>query len=172
MLSYSFIFIFASLFFSIALFVGILLFKRNNQKSLYIKNILLYIGLIIFSGIIYLFYEKLFNNLGIEQWHSIFIGIVVMLGIWFFNFVGIILSILKINKIYLTLIIYGLFMVLTILTYNIVNIIGKILEDNKYISDCSSILLIGIMMIIENLFSYIVVKIIIRINNRVRSNCT
>ena len=169
MLSFSFMFILASIF------LGVLLYKKNNEnneKNVYIKNILIYIGLIMLSGIIYLFYEKMFNVSYGEQWPSI-IGIILTLGILLYNnIVGIILSITKITRIRLIFIVYGLFMTSTILTYYYGNIIAKILENNNIISECSSILLVGIIMIIENLLSFIIVKIIIGINNKVRTYCT
>jgi hypothetical protein len=167
-ISLSFIFVFGSLFLCVSIIITSIL--RNNNKCIYIKNISINIGLIIFSGIIYLFYEKIFDSVFVEQWPSKFTGIIVMFGIFVFNIVGISLSIINIKKIYLTLINYGLIIVSTVLIYNLINILGKTLENNKIISECSSILLIGIIMAIENIFSYIIAKKIIRIENGVRGN--
>jgi hypothetical protein len=51
-------------------------------------------------------------------------------------------------------------------------IIAEIFENHKDISKYSGILLIGIMCIIENMISYIIVKTIIGLNNKIRSNGT
>jgi hypothetical protein len=160
-ISLSFIFAFGSLFLCVLIIITSILL--NNNKCIYIKNISINIGLIIFSGIIYLFYEKIFDSLFVERWPSMFTGIIVMFGIFVFNIVGISLSIINIKKIYLTLINYGLLIVSTVLIYNLINILGKTLENNKIVSECSSILLIGIIMAIENIFSYIIAKKIIKI---------
>jgi hypothetical protein len=61
----------------------------------------------------------------------------------------------------LTLINYGLLIISTFLVYNGINIVVKILEDNKIISECSSIVFIGIIVMIENISSYVIVKKII-----------
>jgi hypothetical protein len=118
------------------------------------RNIFINIGLTIFSGIIYLFCVKLFNNLYADREPSLFSGIIIMLEIWFFNISGIISSSMNIKKIKSILIIYGLFIVLTISIYNLTNIIMPMFQNFWLI------IAIGII-IIENIFSYLIVKIII-----------
>jgi hypothetical protein len=112
----------------------------------------------------YLFYEKFFNKIYLKGLPTVFSVIIVMIGIWFSNFIGMTLLITKIVKTYLTIITSILFIVSTILIYTLTNIIAKILEENKIISECSSILLIGIVIIVENILSYIIAKRIVRIN--------
>ena len=72
------------------------------------------------------------------------------------------------KKLYMTLLNYGIFIISTIITYNLINIIVKILVNNKFISDCSITVYILILIIVENIFSYLIVKIIT--NNKVRGN--
>ena len=114
------------------------------------KNILINIGLLILSGIIYLFYEKFFTNHYIENWPSIFLGIIIICIIVFCNIMGFYSSIMNIRKIYLT-----------ILVYNGISIIVNILENNKIISECSSIVFIGVIIVTENIISNILVNTII-----------
>jgi hypothetical protein len=128
------------------------------------RNVIINIALIIFSGIIYLFYGKYFTNYYQETWPSIFLGVIIMFIMFFCNIMGFYVSIITIRKTFITFIIYGVFIISTFLVYKSVSIIVKILEDNKIISECSSILFIGIIIIIENILSYIIVKkIIVRI---------
>jgi hypothetical protein len=151
-----------------------MLVKKKNQKVeniIYIKNIVINIGFIILSGISFMFYEKIFDKLYIEKWPSLFIGIIIMFYILFTNFVGLIFSVLYSKKLYITLINYGVFVVSTIITYNLISIIVKLLENNNIISECSSIVYILILMLLENIFSYLIVKVIEKINNGIRGNC-
>jgi hypothetical protein len=90
----------------------------------------------------------------------------------FFIFVGLIFSTIYSRKIYITLINYGVFIISTILTYKLISYAIKLLENNKIISECSSIVDILILMVMENIFSYLIVKKIIKIYNRIRGNCT
>jgi hypothetical protein len=168
MMPISFIFILGSLFLSIT-FIMISILLNKNNKNIIARNVLMYIGLLIFSGMIYLFYAKVFNDLDIEQWHSIPLALLVIFGILFFNFVGIILSIIKVTKINFALLAYCLLMVSTILTYNLMSFIEKVL-DNKINIHIPGVLLLGIIMVIENLLSYYVIKKIIKMENDVRGN--
>jgi hypothetical protein len=122
------------------------------------RNIVINIGLIIFSGIVYLVYEKYFTNYYEETWPSIFLGIIIMFIIILCNIIGFYISITTIRKTFLTVIVYGIFVISTFLIYKSISIIVKILEDNKIISECSSIVFIGIIIIIENILSYLIVK--------------
>jgi hypothetical protein len=154
---------------------GFVLIKRKNKKLeniIYIKNMAINIGLIILSGILFMFYEKVFDKLYTEKWPSLFIGIIIMFYILFTNFVGLIFTILYSKKLYITLINYSVFMVSTIITYNLISIIVKLLVNNNIISECSSIVYILLLMLLENIFSYLIVKVIGKINNGVRGNCT
>jgi hypothetical protein len=65
----------------------------------------------------------------------------------------------------LTIIIYGLLILSIILVYRFINIIIEILENKKIISECSSIIFIEIIMIIENILAYYIIK-----NNGIRDN--
>jgi uncharacterized membrane protein YgdD (TMEM256/DUF423 family) len=168
MMPISFIFILGSLFLSIT-FITISILLNKNNKIIIARNVLMYMGLLIFSGMIYLFYTKVFSDLDIEQWHSIPIALFVIFGILFFNFVGIILSIIKIIKINFALLAYGILMVSTILTYNLMSFIEKML-DNKIGIHIPGVLLLGIIMVIENLLSYYIIKKIIKMENDVRGN--
>ena len=125
------------------------------------KNILINIGLLILSGIIYLFYEKFFTNHYIENWPSIFLGIIIICIIVFCNIMGFYSSIMNIRKIYLTIIIYCILIISTFLVYNGISIIVNILENNKIISECSSIVFIGVIIVTENIISNILVNTII-----------
>jgi hypothetical protein len=152
---------------SIALIIPrIIKIRKINRLGVTIlaKNIIINVALIIVSGIIYIFYERLFNKIYLKGRTAVFSVIIVMIGIWFSNFVGITLAITKIVKTYLAIITSILFIVSTILTYTLINIIEKILEENKIITECSSILLIRILIIIENILSYIIAKRIVRMN--------
>jgi hypothetical protein len=122
------------------------------------RNIVINIGLIIFSGIVYLVYERYFTNFYEETWPSIFLGIIIMFIIILCNIIGFYISITTIRKTFLTVIVYGIFVISTFLIYKSISIIVKILEDNKIISECSSIVFIGIIIIIENILSYLIVK--------------
>jgi hypothetical protein len=166
-LSFGFIIILIIISLSIALIIPkIIKIRKMNRFSvpILVKNIITNVFLIIFSGIMYSFYEKFFNKIYLKGWPSVFSVIIVMIGMWFSNFIGITLSIIKIVKTYLIIITSTLFIVSTIITYNLINIIAKILEENKIISECSNILLIGILIIVENILSYIIAKRIVRIN--------
>ena len=165
-ISDSFIFIFGSLILSIVFIIIVILFKKNSEIIL-IKNVLMHIGLFIFSGIIYLLYKKIFNDLDIKQWHSISLALLVIFEILFCNLIGILLSIMKITKIHFTVLTYGILMVSTILTYNLITFIEKIL-NNKINIHIPGVLLLVLIMFIENILSYFIVKKIIK--NGVRGN--
>ena len=168
MMPISFVFILGSLVLSIT-FIMISILLNKNNKNIIARNVLMYIGLLIFSGMIYLFYTKVFYDLDIEQWHSIPLALLVIFGILFFNFVGIIFSIIKITIINFSLLAYGILMVSTLLIYNIISFIEKML-DNKINIHIPGVLLLGIIMVIENLLSYYIIKEIIKMENDVRGN--
>jgi hypothetical protein len=104
-------------------------------------------------------YEKIFDKIYAERWPSLFIGIIIMFYMLFSNFIGLLFSIIYSKKLYMTLLNYGIFIISTIITYNLISIIVKLLENNKIISECSSIVFILILIIVENIFSYLIVKI-------------
>jgi hypothetical protein len=130
---------------------------------MYIKNGIINILLLIFSGIIYLLYYKYITGLYVDNWPPIFLGIVVIFIIIFCNMIGLLLSIIRIKKTYLTIIVYMLLIISTIFVYSFISVIVKTLENKKIISECSSIIFIGIIMIIENIMSYYIIKKITRI---------
>jgi hypothetical protein len=169
-------FILIVFFLGVTCIIGIFIFiKRKNRKLeniLYIKNIVINIGLIILSGILFIFYEKIFDKIYTEKWPSLFIGIIIMFYIVFMNFIGIIFSIIYSKKLYMTLINYGIFIVSTIMTYNLITFIIRLLENNDIISECSSIIYLLIVMMLENIVSYLIVKLNGKINNGVRVYCT
>jgi hypothetical protein len=140
------------------------------MKNNIFKNIIINIVLIIFSGIIYLFYVKYLTDMYQENNPTIFLGIIVMFGITFYNLYGFIFSILSIQKSLLTVMIYGLFIISTIIIHNSISGIVNILETKQIISECSSITFIGIILILENTISYYIAKII-RSQNKARGNC-
>jgi hypothetical protein len=149
--------------------------KKNNENlgnNVYIKNIFMNIGLIILSGIMYILYEKISNKIYMEKQQTLFVGIITMFCIIFSNFIGLIFSIIHSEKTYVTLINYGGFIISTILTFKVISFCVNLLESNKIISECSSIIYILIIIVLENIFSYLIVKIIKRIKNGVRGNCT
>jgi hypothetical protein len=135
-----------------------------------IKNICINIGLLILSAILYIFYEKYFTELYIDRWPPIFLGIVVIFIITFSNIIGLLLSITKVKMTVFTIINYVLFIISTVLVYNIINIIVKTLEDKNIISECSSILFIGIIIVIENIISNYIVRIMKKYENKIRGN--
>jgi hypothetical protein len=135
-----------------------------------IKNVCINIGLLILSAILYLFYEKYFTEHYIDRWPSIFLGIIIIFIIVFSNIIGLLLSITKIQMTILTIINYALFIISTTLVYNIINIIVKTLEDKNIISECSSILFIGIIIVIENILSNYIVRIIKKHENKLRGS--
>jgi hypothetical protein len=142
--------------------------KRDNEGSnnnVHIKNIFVNIGLIILSGVIFILYEKIFDKIYIEKWPSLFVGIVTMFQIFLLNFIGIIFSIMYSKKAYITLINYGGFIVSTILTIKLISFCVNLLENTKIISECSGIFSIILLIVLENIFSYLIVRLIIRIKN-------
>jgi quinol-cytochrome oxidoreductase complex cytochrome b subunit len=135
-----------------------------------IKNICINIGLLIVSAILYIFYEKYFTELYINRWPSIFLGVIIIFIIIFSNAIGLLLSIIKIQTTVFTIVNYVLLIISTILIYNIINIIVKTLENKNIISECSSILFIGIIIVLENIISNYIVKIIKKCENKIRGN--
>jgi hypothetical protein len=117
-------------------------------------------GLIILSGIMYILYEKIFDKIFVEKWPTLFVGITAMFCILFSNFIRLIFSIIHSQKAYMTLINYMAFIISTILTFKLISFCVNILENNKIISECSGIIYILILIVLENVFSYIIVKIL------------
>jgi hypothetical protein len=60
----------------------------------------------------------------------------------------------------MTLINYGAFIISTILTFKLISFFVNLLENNKIISECSSIVYIVILIVLKNVFSYIIVKMV------------
>ncbi|MDR1030142.1 MAG: hypothetical protein LBL76_04650 [Treponema sp.] len=140
---------------------------KNFENSIYVKNIVINICLINLSGILFIFYEKIFDKIYTGKWPSLFIGIIIMFYILFMNFIGLIFSIICSKKLYITLINYGVFIIATIITYNLISSIVNFLENTNILSECSSIIYLLILMMVENIFSYLIVKVTRKINNRV-----
>jgi hypothetical protein len=160
-------------FLGITFLIACIVFTKRNNESLnnivYIKNVFMNIGLIILSGIIFILYEKIFDKIYMGKWPSLFVGIITMFYILFSNFIGLVFSIMYSKRAYMTIINYGALIISTILTFKLISFCVSILENNKIISECSSIIYILILLILENIFSYLIVK---RIKNGVRGNCT
>jgi hypothetical protein len=91
-----------------------------------------------------------------------FLGLIIIFIIFFCNIIGFYLSIINIRKTYWTIIVYGILIVSTFLVYSGVNNIVKILVNTKIISECSSVVFIGIIIIIENIVSGIIINKIIK----------
>ena len=176
--------IFITLF--VALFIGIVIvfltkkydkYIHNNEEE-YIgkimpKNIFLCIGLIIITGLIFTFYEIfLTGRYPIKITYDALVGIIVIFMLLFYNLLGYIQLIINANKIYIIIIFHIIFIVSTILVYKITNYCVNVLIAKDIISECSSILFILIIMIIENIISYILIKIYMKIKYKKRSNDT
>ncbi|AEF83669.1 hypothetical protein TREPR_3431 [Treponema primitia ZAS-2] len=148
--------------------------KETGQKdlSMILKNICINSVLLIASAIIYLFYEKYFTEFYIDSWPSIFLGVVVVFIILFSNITGLLSSIIKIQTTGFTIINYMLLIISTIVIYKTINIIAKILEDKKIVSECSIILLLGILIVIENVISNYIGKIINNRETKMRATST
>jgi hypothetical protein len=125
-----------------------------------LKNICINSVLLIVSAIIYIFYEKYFTGYYVDRWPPIFLGVVVVFSILFSNITGLISSIIKIQTAGFAIINYVLLIISTIVVYKAINAIAKILEDKRIISECSSILLLGIIIVIENILSNCVGRIV------------
>ena len=153
--------------FTVCVVMYILVAKRDKgNNKLYLKNILINIGLLVFSGIVYMIYEKITNEMYSGRWPSVFHGIITLFYILFLNVSGIVFSIIKFQKMYLALLAYILFIISTILTYNLIVFFG----NTEILSESSSILPIGVFILSENILSWLIVKIIIKIKNGVRHN--
>jgi hypothetical protein len=133
--------------------------KKNLPNNVFIKNIFINIGLIILSGILYIVFEKIVEKIYVERWPSPLIGIIAMFYILFSNFIGLIFSIIYSKKLHIVFLNYGIFIISTIIIYNLINIIVILLKNNNIISMSSSIINILILIILENIFSYLFVKI-------------
>ena len=155
---------------SLICFILLVLFYNKNINTL--KNIRINIVLLILSGIIYVFYQIFKYNNAYDFRSVIFIGISIILIVLFFNFFGYLFSIGNINNIYLSIICHSLFIISTILTFMLIAYIVDTLENKEIISECSIIIYFGIIMGVENIFSYFIAKIIGKISNRIRGKCT
>ena len=167
----SFSLLFAIVFLGIAFIITIFVLKkrenRNFENRTLIKNVFINIGLLILSGILFMIYEKIFNNI-----FSLSIGIIIVFYILFTNFIGIVFSIKYSKKIFVILINYCAFIVSTIITYNFLSITIELLEKNNIIPHYSGSIYLLILILVENIFSYLITKRIEKINNRIRGNCT
>jgi hypothetical protein len=133
--------------------------NKNLSNNVLIKNIIVNIGLIIISGILYIVFEKIVEKIYVERWPSPIIGIIAMFYILFSNFIGLIFSIIYSKKLHIAFLNYCIFTISTIIIYNLIDIIVILLKNNKIISMSSSIINILILIIVENIFSYLIVKI-------------
>ena len=162
----SIIFIIAGItFFAVSTLIGIILHKKSNIliKKYYIKNIFVIFGLMILSAIICIFYRKLFYNLLISKWSLISIGIIVIIAILFLNYIGLLFIVFNAKNIYLTVISYGIIMVSTLFTYNMIIGVEKLLKNKEIVIQYSSPMLLGLLILIGNICSYIIAKKIIGI---------
>ena len=174
-----------SITFLLLLFIAILVvfftkkynsYVYNNEKylgKLMVRNIFVYISLIIITGLICSFYEifikeRYSNGISYES----LVGIFVIFILLFFNLFGYIQAIININKIYLMIISHGIFIGSTIMVFKLIDYFVTIFIKNGIVSECSSIVFFGIIMIMENVISYGLIKIYITIKNKIRSNGT
>jgi hypothetical protein len=151
----------------------IFIYRKNkySDNNVYIKNIFINIGLLILSGILFIIYEKIFNKQYTERWPSLFHGISTIFYLLFFNFAGLLFSIMYSKYFYILLLNYSFFIVSTISTYNLIRFVLYLFEGHSILSEGSSIIYPFILLLLENIVSYIIVKMNIKINNRIRGNC-
>ncbi|MDR2797672.1 MAG: hypothetical protein LBB80_04950 [Treponema sp.] len=155
---------------SVPIKLSINICKKHTKEEMYIiKNIIISILSILFSGILYLVYYKIIGNMDIKQWYSIFVILLNCFLVIFSNLFGLILSILNIKNVKSQISYMVIIIISTIIVYNLINIIGNLLVKYKIISECSIILLFGIIIIIENIVSLILIKGLI---NKIWGYCT
>ena len=145
----------------ICIIISVEIAKNKNtklEKNTIIKNIFINISLLIISGIIFSFIVYIIYSGRL----SIFNGILAMLNIFFINIIGLIFSIIYSKKLFTTLINYSIFILCTIVTYNI----SRIVFDNWGIIFIVFDFIFCIPIIIGNILSYLIVKII----NKKRGN--
>jgi hypothetical protein len=145
------------------------IYKKHTTDELYIlKNIIISVLSILFSGILYLMYYQVLGKMNMNQWNSIFVIALNCFIIIFSNILGLILSIVNNKNIKIHIIYMVIIIISTIIIRNLINTIGNTLVKYKLVSECSIILLFCIIIIIENIISLIIVKRI----NKIRGNCT
>jgi hypothetical protein len=137
---------------------------NSNKKylgKLMIRNIFIYISLIIITGVVSTFYEIFFTGRYSNSisYDSLMVGILIIIILLFFNLLGYIHAILNINKIYLIIMIHGIFIVSTILMYKLVSYCINTLIEKDIIKECPNILFLGIIIIMENISSYVSIKL-------------
>ena len=141
----------------------------NKNETIWFKNILTYILLLIISGIMYFFYLIISKKTNVHQIYSISTIIQFYFLIVFANIVGIIYSIINIKKVKIQIIYFGVILLSTLLIKELMSIIVNDLITNNNITVSTVILFNGILIIVENIISIIIIKIILK---RVRDNCT
>ncbi|MDR2194916.1 MAG: hypothetical protein LBP19_10740 [Treponema sp.] len=134
------------------------IYKETKDEAYILKNIIISILLILFSGILYLAYYKIAGKIDIKQWHSIFVIILNCSLMLFSNIIGLIPSILNIKDIKLHIIYMGMIIISTIIVYNLINLIGNVLVTYRILSECSILLLFCLIIILENIISLIIIK--------------
>jgi len=138
------------------------LFKRPNEnETIWVKNIFTYILLLIIAGIIYLLYYIIVEKIDINQWHSIFVMVIFCSLIVFSNISGFIYSIKKVNRTIILSVYFGMMVISTLLVQTLINIAVNILIKNNVFAECSVILFYGILIIVENIVSIIVIKVLL-----------
>jgi hypothetical protein len=163
----------------VAIFVAIFFVKKynnyiyNKEKylgKLMVRNIFVYIGLIIITGLIYAIIIKERYSNGIL--YNSLMGIIIILIFFFLNLFGSIQAIITMDKFYLMIISHVVFVGSTIMVIKFIAYLEKILKKKEIISEYLGIVLFGILIIIENIISYGLIKICIRIKTKIRSNGT
>jgi len=137
----------------------------NKNETIWIKNVFIYVLLLIVTGILYSFYYKIIERIDEKRFYSISAILLFCLLMVFSNITGILYSIISIRKIKTQIIYFGLILFFTLLLNGLMNIITNILIKNDIITECLIILFVGIIIIVENIISIITIKIIM---NRIR----
>ena len=135
--------------------------NKRYLGKLMVRNIFIYISLIIITGIVSTFYEIFFTGRYSNSisYDSLMVGILIIIILLFFNLLGYIHAILNINKIYLIIMIHGIFIVSTILMYKLISYCVNTLIEKGIMEEFPNILFLGIIIIMENIISYFSIKV-------------
>ena len=143
--------------------------NKNNDNINYQKNILLNIGLLALSGIVYILYRNNFNVMYMTKWPAFFLELlIIMFYILSLNLIGILFSIKYSKRIYITIMNYILFIISTVLTFYLLSSNIKFMEKIRI---NLGHLFIVFYLILENILTYLIVKGTIKIDNKIRGNC-
>jgi hypothetical protein len=143
--------------------------KKTPSKNEYniFRNLIINTLLIVLSGIIYILFQRILFNIGINQWNSIFRIIIFCSFIIFSNIAGIILSIININKIIIQIAFLGVIIISTVVIQYLTNIIWDLFVRYNSINALQYYFRLGIVIIIENIISTVIIK---RVLHKLRGN--